>query len=280
MPTRDLPSDPLSAERVRTHYLIEKDLASRLRAASKTQRAKLYSSLYDELFRRVPYHPQLLAKQNWESRLRAVRRSMRLFEDRLSRDSVFIEIGPGDCALSCEVAKRVRKVFALDVSEEIVARSLPTNVSIVLSDGSSVDLPAESADVAYSNQLMEHLHPDDAREQLVGIHAALKPRGRYYCITPNRLTGPHDVSSYFDEVATGFHLKEYSNEELIDLFKRAGFRRTLLFVGKQGLYVRCPALLKVWTERLLLRTPERVRRKLARFFPVRLLLRIIIVGEK
>ncbi len=204
---RALPSDPLLAEQLRTHYLIEKDLANRLRSASKAQRARLYSSLYDELFRRVPYHPQLVAKQNWESRLRAVRRSMRLFENRLTSDSVVIEIGPGDCALSCEVAKRARRVFAVDVSEEIVARTLPENVSIVLSDGSSVDVPAESADLAYSNQLMEHLHPDDAEEQLIGIHAALKPGGRYYCITPNKLTGPHDVSIVLRRCCDGFSLE-------------------------------------------------------------------------
>jgi hypothetical protein len=38
------------------------------------------------------------------------------------------------------------------------------------------------------------------------------------------LLGPSDISQYFeDEVASGFHLKEYSNRELRDLFKAAGF---------------------------------------------------------
>jgi predicted SAM-dependent methyltransferase len=36
---------------------------------------------------------------------------------------------------------------------------------------------AESVDLAYSNQLMEHLHPDDASEQLANVYRALKPGG-------------------------------------------------------------------------------------------------------
>ena len=61
---------------------------------------------------------------------------------------------------------------------------------------------------------MEHLHPDDALEQLQNIYSALVPGGIYLCITPNRLSGPQDVSRDFDMVATGFHLKEYTISEL------------------------------------------------------------------
>lgn len=61
---------------------------------------------------------------------------------------------------------------------------------------------------------MEHLHPDDAYEQLQEIYNALIPGGIYICITPNRLSGPHDVSQYFDSIATGFHPKEYTTVEM------------------------------------------------------------------
>jgi hypothetical protein len=64
--------------------------------------------------------------------------------------------------------------------------------------------------VAYSYQLMEHLHPGDALEQLVNIYQALKRDSVYCCVTPNRISGPHDISVYFDTVAQGLHLKEYS----------------------------------------------------------------------
>jgi hypothetical protein len=51
-----------TAEQIREHYEIEKQLASRLRMAGKAERRTLYAALYDELYRRVPHHPQLTKK--------------------------------------------------------------------------------------------------------------------------------------------------------------------------------------------------------------------------
>ena len=51
-------------ENIREHYDVEKELAHKLRNATKEERGKLYSSLYDELYRRVPHHPQLRKKNN------------------------------------------------------------------------------------------------------------------------------------------------------------------------------------------------------------------------
>jgi hypothetical protein len=82
--------------------------------------------------------------------------------------------------------------------------------------------------------LMEHLHPDDAMEQLRSIADALRPGGRYICITPNRLTGPHDISAGFDDEARGFHLREYTYRELACAFRRAGFRRVRVVESMHG----------------------------------------------
>ncbi len=130
---------------------------------------------------------------------------LRLLRRYLRPETVVLEIGPGDCALSFALAEQVRQVYGLDVSETITqSLSLPSNFKLILSDGTSVPLPPESVDVAYSNQLMEHLHPDDALEQLEGIWRALRPGGVYLCITPNGLSGPHDISAHFDSSQPGF----------------------------------------------------------------------------
>jgi hypothetical protein len=63
----------------------------------------------------------------------------------------------------------------------------------------------------------------------------------YICITPNRLNGPHDISRYFDPVATGFHLKEYTVTELSDLFKSVGFSKVQVLLGRRGACVPAPA---------------------------------------
>ncbi|MGZ8941562.1 MAG: hypothetical protein ACXW00_02180 [Methylobacter sp.] len=132
----------------------------------------------------------------------------------------------------------------MDISNEITKHSIiPDNFQLILSDGCSVPVPPNSVNVGYSNQLMEHLHPDDAFEQLQKIYNAFVPGGAYICITPNRLSGPSDVSRGFDVIATGFHLKEYTTLELSTLFKKVGFSSVRVCVGVKVKYISLPVFL-------------------------------------
>ena len=206
---------------------------------------------------------------------------MKFVKHFLRKDITFLEVGPGDCTLSFEVAKFVRQVYAVDVCAEITnSLTRPPNYQLVLSDGTSIPLPPKSVDVAYSDQLMEHLHPDDAPVQLENIYRALVPGGVYLCITPNRLNGPHDISVYFDEVATGFHLKEYTTLELSRLFRKVGFSRVRVYIGGKGKYISLPPFPMFLFERLLEILPSALRKTIARMLPFGLLLGIRLVGIK
>lgn len=142
----------------------------------------------------------------------------------MNANKIFLEVGAGDCAFSFEVSKLVKKVYAVDVSEILTDNSvISENFKLILSDGSSIPVSKDSVDIAYSNQLMEHLHPEDAKTQLENIYSSLVDGGIYICLTPSKLYGPHDISKYFDSVATGFHLKEYTITELNKLFQQVGF---------------------------------------------------------
>src|SRR6185295_10939699 len=104
----------------------------------------------------------------------------------------FLEIGAGDCSLSVAVASICKEIIALEVSNEIAGVSgLPNNVKLILFNGFDIPLEDASVDISYSNQLMEHLHPSDAGDQLRSIFRVLRKGGSYICITPNRITGPH-----------------------------------------------------------------------------------------
>lgn len=274
-----------STEQIRQHYLIEKELASRLKMASKEERRRLYGEIYDELFRRVPDHPQLTLKQQFPTPASGLQKEvdhrLALLKDYLTPDATYLEIGPGDCSLAIEVAKHVLKVYAVDVSEEIAKDVvLPGNLELIISDGCSIPVPESSINVAYSDQLMEHLHPDDAMDQLQNIHRALAPRGVYICITPNRLSGPHDVSQYFDDVATGFHLKEYTLTELLRIFRDVGFRRFQVLVGARGSHALVPTSLPQTLEFLLEKAGGRFGRKAARRLPLRLILGVKLIAWK
>jgi SAM-dependent methyltransferase len=270
-----------TSAQIREHYEIEKQIAKELRESTPEQRKTLYTSAYDELLQKVPHHPCLTNKNSDDEAVKRVTYEMLNLKPFLKEEQVFLEVGPGDCAVSCEVAKHVKKVYAIDVSREITKNlAAPANFELILSDGSSIDVPNESVDFAYSNQLMEHLHPEDSLKQLQNIFQSLKKGGVYLCSTPNRLSGPHDVSRDFDSVATGLHLKEYTITELDKLFRETGFSKTRVYLRFGEKRVLLPVRLFRLFEKLIDVLPDRFRKKITFNRPIRFLLGIKLLGTK
>ncbi len=255
--------DSRPPDRIEEHYVLEQQLAKRLLDADPAARAHAYTEAYNELFRRLPDHPQ---KSEARAKVRASRidNSCRWLQPYLKKNSVFLEIGCGDGALSSSIATRVGRSFGLDVTDALIDYSkLPSNMSILLSKGTDVPLPDGVVDVAWSDQVMEHLHPGDAELQLAEIYRVLKPGGIYLCNTPNRVTGPHDISGYFGYEATGLHLREYDSGMLWVLFKRIGFRRLSFSMSARGITIRWPRRLLWLLERGMMTLPPRLRARLA-----------------
>ena len=192
-----------------------------------------------------------------------------------------MDVGCGDGVLSFVFESLGAKVYAIDVSAKLTGSiAPPDNFELRLSDGCSVDVPDNTVDVAYSNQLMEHLHPDDVLRQLREVYRALKRGGVYVCVTPNRLGGPYDISRNFDTVATGLHLKEYTVTESSDLFRCVGFARVRAYVGARGLYFGPPLSVLRAFETILERLPHRFRQRLCDSMPLRPVMMIRLVGTK
>jgi len=274
-------SEQRTLNEIKEHYKIEKKLASRLRNSTRKERKYLYSAIYDELFQRVYNHPQSKRKFDIKYQAQIVKKQMRLLKRFLNLETKFLEVGAGDCALAFKVAKFVKKVYGVDVSKEIAkSDSGPINFNLFISDGCSIPVLQNSIDIVYSNQLMEHLHPDDAIKQLQNIYKALVPGGIYLCITPNRLNGPHDISKYFDEVATGLHLKEYMATELASLFKRIGFSKIRVLIGVKGLFFSFSIFPIKLVESLLQKLSLSLSRKISRSYPIRIILGIKLIGIK
>lgn len=174
----------------------------------------------------------------------------------------------------------VKQIYAIDVSDELTkGPEFPSNFRLILSDGCSIPLPPDSVDVAYSNQLMEHLHPDDAIEQLRNVYGVLKPGGIYICITPNRINGPHDISKGFDRIATGFHLKEYTLRELNALFRAVGFTAIRSYIEIRRTF-RVPLFSLLAFEQILNTLPYQPRMFVGRNLPFRLLLGRPLIAVK
>ena len=270
---------------IKKTYELEKELARKLREASKHERLNLnlYTSVYDEFFSQLPEHPAQNLKDDPETTASVVAQWMPVLERFLYSDATFLEIGPGDCSLSLEVAKKVKKVYAVDVSNEVTKNiNMPPNFELVISNGCTIPVAKNSINIAYSHQMMEHLHPDDAFEQLQNIYEALAPGGIYICITPNRLSGPHDTSKFFDDIATGWHLKEYTVTELYDLFREVGFSRVRYDKIKSDTQIKLPLnLLTVSglrvSEAIIETLPSSLKRKLSLMLKFR---GITLIGQK
>mgnify|MGYP005855348535 CR=1 FL=1 len=259
------------------HYEIEKELSVRLKSASPEERRGLYSEVYDELFRRVPGHPMLRNKQDDGSRLDHVQGQLKLLKPYLNEHTNFLEIGAGDCKLVFAIAEIAESAKAVDVSREISqSERVPDNFELVITEGVELPIEDESVDIAYSDQLIEHIHPDDVEMHLDNVYRILVPRGIYLCITPSRISGPHDVSKYFSSHAEGMHLREYSFSDLRKKLNRAGFRRFKYVIGAKGFFSTVPVGLVELFERIVSRLPKRI----AKLPVIRTLLSVRILAIK
>ena len=150
----------------------------------------------------------------------------------------------------------------------------------MLTDGTRIGLPDDYADLVYSNQLMEHLHPDDALAQLGEVCRVLKPGGLYICSTPSRLTGPHDISLYFSDEPVGFHLREYDHTSLAALFRQAGFGSAKAHVMVRGVCLRLPVGVLRGFEAALSVLPRGWRKRLVALGPVQSIAGVTLIGRK
>lgn len=267
----------MAADIGREQLEFERSWADRIRAAGKEERRELYSAAYDQLYKRFPF----IHVDSPDKRRRRLQKQLRFVSRFVGPQDVFLEVGPGRCDLSFAMAGLCRRVIGVDVSDEVTSRpDRPANFELHISDGTSVPVAPGSVDVAFSDQLMEHLHPDDALEQLRNLLAALKPGGLYLCVTPSRHTGPHDISRSFDDRATGLHLKEYSTGELAALMRQVGFRRVTAQIGAGGWFLPAPAAFVTALEAILDHLPRPLARRLARSAPMRPLLGVRIVARK
>lgn len=213
--------DPRAPERLMAHYVLERQLAKQLREAPAEERTKVAGEIYRRLLAELPDHPMNAAVRQ----LPRPERAARYLLPYLGQDVRFLEIGTGDGRLARYLASKCKSVLAIDVSDFLdPAADSPENFRFALTPGVTIDAEDGSIDLAFSNQLMEHLHPEDAAAQLREVYRVLRPGGLYICRTPNRMLGPSDISCYFDYVATGLHLKEYTFRELAELMKSTGFR--------------------------------------------------------
>lgn len=209
----------LTEDMVLAHWDLERRLTRELRASSPATRWETFDGAYTELYRALPW---LRASEQsagdstewsiWPALVGPAPR--RLYE-----------VGSGEGALARYLASVGYVVRATEITLDRGDRA-DEAVSWGQTDGVHLDRfePAGSFDAVLSNQVLEHLHPDDLDTHLRSAWLLLRPGGRLVFATPHAYTGPHDVSRVFGRLEPeGMHLREYTYAELVAAVRRAGF---------------------------------------------------------
>lgn len=243
------------------HFEVEAALAEQLRATTRQGRTELFREMYDLLFDQVPDHPRLSRRADPEATRLANGDKLSLLRGLVQPSTSFVELAPGDGHFCAFVAALADLAMALDISDQRSAETAaewPSNASFVLFDGFTVpDGLGGMFDVAFSDQLLEHLHPDDVAEHLRLVRELLRADGTYVLRTPHAASGPWDISRYFMDEPRGFHLQEFNYRSLHGELRRAGFTRVVFLRrnGSRGL----PFVPLAAFETVVARLPRRVR---------------------
>ena len=137
--------------------------------------------------------------QHIERRRRDVERQLAFLRRRVGLESVVMEVGCGDCALARRLAGEAERVYALEVSEDLMGRlGGPPNLVRVLHDGVRIPVPEAAVDVAYSHRLV--------LSQLSGICRALKNGGGYWTASPGPAQSLREVFLDAGFSAVRFHV--------------------------------------------------------------------------
>lgn len=108
-----------------------------------------------------------------DRRRRDVARQLAALRPHVRLESVVMEVGCGDCTLARKLAGEVERVYALEVSEDLMGRlGGPPNLVRQVYDGVRIPVAEASIDVAFSTRLV--------LSQLPGICRALKDGGAFW----------------------------------------------------------------------------------------------------
>jgi SAM-dependent methyltransferase len=212
------------ATRRKAQFELERELRARILASAKEERCAAAAAAYGELFERFPDLRVLVATR--EDRLRKGRSGAGLIHPLTKPGDRVLEVGCGRGDVLLDLARRGCRCIGLEPAEQMSGLcAAHPNMHVAQGTAERLEFADESFDLVFSQQVLEHVHPDDVPEHFAEAFRVLRCGGILCVETPNRRTGPQDISRGFTRVAAGLHLKEWTVGETIRLFRQAGFTR-------------------------------------------------------
>lgn len=190
------------------------------------KREKLYDEFYSNLLKF--YGRTARADGSLDSRIATKDPQVSLFEKELSGKSI-IDFGCGEGYFLMNIQKKLpyKKLTGVDV---FIPDSLKNHQKIKFIESGIIHFQSEEKfELAFSDNVIEHLAPLDLMDHLQSVYDSLLPGGKFILVMPNRLFGPMDVSRILDNSssgrieAKGGHLNESTYHEMVEALSKVGF---------------------------------------------------------
>lgn len=199
------------------HLELELRLTAELLASTPSTRTQTFERCYNELYEKLPWLAGVGAEPDSDRWLALLGK----------RPQHVYEVGSGSGKLARALVAAGFDVDATDISSHRGGDRQDTD-GLKWSATDGVHLADFTAGAPYdaviSDQVVEHLHPDDVLTHFEHAARILRADGRYIVRIPDALTGPHDVSRIFGyDQPIGMHLHEYTNSETVGIAESAGF---------------------------------------------------------
>lgn len=221
-----IPSEvPLTESQCIQHWDLERSFRGELLSSQPQNRRAVFAHCYQRLYTELPWlnlghaAPRPENLHAWEVLLG--KPAQRVFE-----------VGSGRGALIHYLAEHGYICRGSEITEERGQRQTSPHENLTWGETDGVNLdafePSGIYDAVISDQVLEHLHPDDMITHLRSALKLLRQGGRYLFRTPSYYAGPTDVSRVFGANSVqGMHLKEYTYTELRAAALKAGFNRVV-----------------------------------------------------
>ncbi len=209
------------------HWELEKKLAERILNSPKERHIETAKKCYDELYEKIFWLNKFSGKD--DKTPSEIKYKIFIKLTGLSKKRI-LEIGSGKGELISflssygHICKGTEITNERRIDNEVLENK---NIQWDMTDGINLGRfeLKNYYDIVISNQVIEHLHPDDLVEHFKGVNEILASDGLYIFTTPHRFLGPFDISRVFNKQRTyGMHLKEYCYRELKDMMILSGFK--------------------------------------------------------
>ena len=235
-----------TGDRRREQFAFERVLRARILNSSADTRQDVVSQAYGELFDRFPDHA--VFDYTDESRRESGRLAAGMIAPLARPGWRVLEVGCGRGDVLFALAEAGLHCTGVEPSHRMIqVCEQGSGVDVQYGTADRLQFPDGAFDLVFSQQVLEHLHPDDVPAHLAEAFRVLRPGGLLAVETPNRRTGPQDISRGFTPTAEGLHLKEWCMAELTAAFRTAGFVRLRGLLAPPVMARRAPTLHRLST---------------------------------